>query len=78
MPAAAPPEQAEPAPGASRFTSEELQKLLAPIALYPDPLLAQLLPASAYPLQIVQAYRWLEANKAQVKKKDFSGVDKQK
>jgi Protein of unknown function (DUF3300) len=34
---------------------------LAPIALYPDALLAQLLPASAYPLEIVQAQRWLEA-----------------
>jgi hypothetical protein len=41
----------------------ELDQLVAPIALYPDPLLAQVLMASAYPLDIVQAERWLEANK---------------
>jgi hypothetical protein len=38
----------EPAAGES-FSRDELEKLLAPIALYPDPLLAQMLPASAYP-----------------------------
>lgn len=41
------------APKATKFTQAELEKLLAPIALYPDALLAQLLPASAYPLDIV-------------------------
>jgi hypothetical protein len=41
----------------------ELDQLVAPIALYPDPLLAQVLMASAYPLDIVQAERWAEANK---------------
>ncbi len=41
----------------------ELDQLVAPIALYPDPLLAEVLMASAYPLDIVQAERWLEANK---------------
>src|SRR6516225_2580587 len=43
-------------PQAPKFSDEELEKLLAPIALYPDALLAQLLPASAYPLQIVEAH----------------------
>ena len=38
--------------------------LLAPIALYPDSLLAQMLMASTYPLEIVQADRWLKANKS--------------
>ena len=41
---------------------EQLEQLLAPFALYPDPLLAQVLMASAYPLEIVQAARWLKAN----------------
>ncbi len=42
-------------------TSAELQQLVGPIALYPDDLLAIVLPASTYPLQIVQAARFLEA-----------------
>ena len=41
-------------------TSAQLDQLLAPIALYPDPLLSQILMASTYPLEIVQAERWLE------------------
>ena len=59
-------------PEARKFTEAELETLLAPIALYPDALLAQLLPAPAYPLDIVQAERWLEKNKAAVAKQDFS------
>jgi uncharacterized protein DUF3300 len=39
----------EQPPANNSFTNEELEKLLTPIALYPDPLLAQMLPASAYP-----------------------------
>lgn len=45
------------------FKQEELDQMLAPIALYPDSLLAQLLMASTYPLEVVQAARWLEQNK---------------
>ena len=67
------PAEAEQPPANSMFTREELEKLLAPIALYPDPLLAQLLPASAYPVQIVQAQRWMDKNQALVAKNDFSG-----
>ena len=67
---------AEPAAGES-FSRDELEKLLAPIALYPDPLLAQMLPASAYPVQLVQAQRWLDKNKDAAAKNDFSGVDNQ-
>jgi Protein of unknown function (DUF3300) len=74
---AQPAAQAEQ-PQADRFTREELRKLLAPIALYPDALLAQMLPASAYPLEIVQAERWLQKNPALVEKNDFSGIDKEK
>lgn len=58
-----------------KFTVAELEKLLALIALYPDALLAQLLPATAYPLEIVQAERWLEKNEAAVAKQDFSSAD---
>lgn len=44
-------------------SQEELDKLLAPIALYPDNLLAQTLMASTYPLEIVEASRWVDQNK---------------
>src|SRR6188472_3616170 len=42
---------------------QELDSLVAPIALYPDPLLAQTLAASTYPLEIVQLQQWLEKHK---------------
>src|SRR6476660_3536549 len=42
----------------------ELDALVAPIALYPDALLAQVLMASTYPLEVVQAERWKKANKS--------------
>ncbi len=41
-------------------TPEQLQQLVAPIALYPDELVAQILAASTYPAQIVEADRWLQ------------------
>jgi Protein of unknown function (DUF3300)/Chaperone of endosialidase len=41
----------------------QLDQLLAPIALYPDPLLTQTLIASTYPLEVVQADRWAKSNK---------------
>jgi Protein of unknown function (DUF3300) len=42
---------------------EQLEALVAPIALYPDELLANVLAASTYPLEVVQADRWLKQNK---------------
>jgi len=42
---------------------EQLDALVAPIALYPDALLANLLAASTYPLEVVQADRWLDEKK---------------
>jgi hypothetical protein len=42
------------------FTDQELDDLLAPIALYPDPLLAQILPASTYPQEVTDAAAWLQ------------------
>jgi hypothetical protein len=50
--------QAEP----PAFKPEEIEALVAPIALYPDSLLSQVLMASTYPLEIVQAARWVKAN----------------
>jgi len=45
------------------FSQEELGQILAPVALYPDSLLTQVLMASTYPLEIVQADRWAKQNK---------------
>jgi hypothetical protein len=47
----------------SKIPSDQLDSLVAPIALYPDPLLAQTLAASTYPLEIIQLQQWLEKNK---------------
>ena len=44
------------------FSSQQLDSLLAPIALYPDTLLSQVLMAATYPLEVVQASRWSKAN----------------
>ena len=52
----------EPDP-AYKFSKEELARMLAPIALYPDSLLAQILMAATYPLEVVEAERWLRQNK---------------
>jgi hypothetical protein len=49
--------------GTAAFKQEELDQLLAPIALYPDALLSQILMASTYPLDIVQAQRWADQNR---------------
>lgn len=57
--------QPQPVQGDSQFSPEQLEQMLAPIALYPDPLLAQILMASTYPLEVVQADRWIhEGNNA--------------
>jgi hypothetical protein len=56
------PSSAAPNP-ASKIPPDQLDSLVAPIALYPDPLLAQTLAASTYPLEIIQLQQWLEKNK---------------
>src|SRR5207342_597176 len=43
-------------------STAELEQLVAPIALYPDALVAQILMASTYPLEVVEAARWVKAN----------------
>ena len=49
---------------AAAFTAQELDQMLAPVALYPDSLLAQILIAATYPDQVLDADRWLKANAA--------------
>ena len=58
-----PPPASHPATGSAKIPPEQLDSLVAPIALYPDPLLAQVLAASTYPLEIILLQRWLEKNK---------------
>jgi hypothetical protein len=50
-------------PAAELLKPEQLEALVAPIALYPDELLANVLAASTYPLEVVQADRWLKEHK---------------
>jgi hypothetical protein len=56
---------------------QQLDALVAPIALYPDPLLAQVLMASTYPLELVQADRWANENKSLTGDQLKAAVDKQ-
>ena len=61
--APAPDTQAQaPAPPYAQQTPEQLQQLVAPIALYPDSLVAQILAASTFPEQVVEADRWVQAH----------------
>lgn len=48
----------------SAISAQDLANLVAPIALYPDALLAQVLAASTYPLEVVEAQQWLQQNAA--------------
>src|SRR5215471_18424946 len=48
-----------PADSTKKLAPEALQALVAPIALYPDALLAQTLAASTYPLEIIQLHQWM-------------------
>lgn len=58
-PATAAAQQTRAQAEADTFPAEQIEQLLAPIALYPDALLAQIFMAATYPLDIVQADRWL-------------------
>src|ERR1700741_4115328 len=48
---------------AAKIPNDQLDSLVAPIALYPDPLLAQVLAASTYPLEIIELQQWMDRNK---------------
>ena len=56
------PQQSTAVPNRPTVTQQELDQMLAPIALYPDALLSQILMASTYPLEVIQAARWSKAN----------------
>jgi len=65
VPAQGLPPPGEPAaiqPGNPRFSQQELDQMLAPVALYPDALLSQILMAASYPLEVVEAARWSAAH----------------
>jgi Protein of unknown function (DUF3300) len=57
QPTGTPPEQAQ-----TLLSPDQLDSLVAPVALYPDPILSQVLVASTYPVEIVEAARWVKAN----------------
>jgi hypothetical protein len=48
----------------SSLTPQQLDNLVAPLALYPDPVLSQVLVAATYPLEVVEANQWLQQNRA--------------
>ena len=66
LPPAETPSAAQPVYGAStqpaQSSAQDLDQLVAPIALYPDALVAQVLAAATYPTEIVEANRWLQEN----------------
>jgi hypothetical protein len=64
--AAAGQDAAQPAAPAEQQTlnAQQLESMVAPIALYPDTLLSQVLVASTYPLELVEAQQWLDQNKS--------------
>jgi hypothetical protein len=75
-------EEQQPATVASQQQAQlldagQLDQLVAPIALYPDPLVAQVLMASTYPLEVVQADRFAKANKKLKDEKLKEALDKQ-
>ena len=55
-PSAAAPEES------AKVSNDELEALVAPVALFPDPLLAQVLVASTYPIDVAEAQQWLDKN----------------
>ena len=61
----------------TKIPADQLDSLVAPIALYPDPLLAQVLAASSYPLEIIQLQQWLDKNKSLKDKALADAVAKQ-
>ena len=77
--AASPPQAQAAASGeaAVGIPPDQLDSLVAPIALYPDPLLAQVLAASTYPLELLQLHQWLQKNPGLKDKALIDAVSKQ-
>jgi len=69
---------AAPAAADVKLSNDHLDSLVAPIALYPDPLLTQTLVASTYPLELVELHQWLLQNKTLQGKAQTDAVAKQK
>jgi uncharacterized protein DUF3300 len=59
------------------LSAAQLDALVAPIALYPDPLLSEVLMASTYPVEVVEASRWADANKGRQGDELKAALDKQ-
>jgi hypothetical protein len=77
MYAQAPQDAAAQEQAAPKIPNDQLDSLVAPIALYPDPLLAQMLAASTYPLEIVQLQQWLAKHKDLKDKALVAAVEKE-
>lgn len=56
-------QDAQPAASRTMLSPQQLDNMVAPLALYPDPLLSQVLVAATYPLEVVQANQWLQQNR---------------
>jgi hypothetical protein len=69
--------QAEPVTQAAAPSAQDLKQLVAPIALYPDALVGQVLAASTYPTQVVELDRWLQQNKNLTGSQLVAAVDKE-
>jgi Protein of unknown function (DUF3300) len=76
---AASPAQQDASSGgqAAMLPPDQLDSLVAPIALYPDPMLSQVLVASTYPLEVIQLQQWLAQNKGMNEKQLADAVKKQ-
>jgi hypothetical protein len=72
-----PPSQPASAPSQQLLTAGQLDALVAPIALYPDALLSEILMAATYPLEVVEADRWASANKTLQGDALKAAIDKQ-
>jgi hypothetical protein len=87
IPPPLPPDQEAPPPNAApqgavsqapSYSQGQIDQLLAPIALYPDQLVGQILMASTYPLEVVEAQRWLQdPNNAALKGDDLANAMEQ-
>jgi hypothetical protein len=53
-------------PSAPHYTDDQLDQLVSPIALYPDPLVAEILPAASFPVEVVAAQQWANQNPGQI------------
>jgi hypothetical protein len=67
----------QPAPQAVEQSPEQLHQLVAPIALYPDPLVAQILAAATYPAQVIEANQWMQQHQGLTGDALAKEVDKQ-